>query len=210
MDYAYNLDRHDVVLAQKQEINANFKALVELCRAIRYRRASDALELMDRVAEMERPIPFKRYNKHVGARSELHGRKGRYPAKAAKEVRGVIVNALANAKNKGLDTEALYIVHSSANKTRIERRYPPRGSYVWGQGTYHSHMMHSNIEYAKIEIGVADREARGLSERMKMLIERNSRKPARQVQKKQDVKKAKEPKKKEDKADEKQKQKVKA
>lgn len=204
MRYSYNLDKQDIVLAQKQEINASFKALVEMCRAIRYRKVNDAIALIDKVAAMERPIAFKRYSKHVGARSELHGRKGRYPVKAANEIRKVIINAIANAKNKGLDSEDLFVVHSSANKTRIEQRYPPRGGYTWGRGTYHSHMMHSNIEYAKVEIGLADRDAKGLSERMKKFMEINSRRRSELTQ----VKKHEAKKKTAEKKEEKQKQKV--
>ena len=72
----------------------------------------------------------------MGSRHELGGRKGAYPIKAAMEISKILMNAVANSRSKGLDESSLYIVHASANKTRIERRTPSKGSQSWGRGMY--------------------------------------------------------------------------
>ncbi len=173
MAYSFNLkmDRANMAFAMRSDVNASYKDLGAVCDAIRYLRAGTALKFIDRISNMEIPIPYKKHNKHMGARHELHGRKGAYPVKAAKEVRIALKNAIANAANNAMDGEEMVIVHACANKTMIMRRYPSKGSISWGRGMYgRSATMHSDIEYAKIEIGLAYADSKGLSENMKHFI----------------------------------------
>ena len=173
-NYSYNLDRHDVVFAKLYDVNVSYKNLNAVCNAIRYLTVGDAMKVLDGVIAIEMPILYKRYSKKIGARSELGGRKGRYPEKAAKEVKKVLANAVANAGNKGLDGESMFIVHASSNKTVIVRRNPSRGSLAWGRGTYgRSSINHSDIEYAKIEIGIAEINDK-LSGNMRYFIKKNN------------------------------------
>ncbi|MEM3839200.1 MAG: 50S ribosomal protein L22 [Candidatus Micrarchaeaceae archaeon] len=177
MRYSFNQNTEGIVFAQRYDINASYKDLVAMCDAVRYRKVSDALDVIDKVIAMEMPVPYKRYSKHMGARHELGGRKGAYPVKAAKELRLAILNAVGNAKNRGLDGEGLVIVHSSANKTRIERRYPSKGSISWGRGMYgRGAINHSDIEYAKVEIGIANGDEKGVTKNMKYFIKKNEKK----------------------------------
>ena len=176
MKYSFNQDREGLVFAQRYDMNVSFKDLVAVCDAIRYQRAGRALDTLDGIITMEMPVLYKRYSKHMGARHELGGRKGRYPVKAAKEVRLAILNAIGNAKNKGLDGEEMLIVHSSANKTRIERRYPSKGSISWGRGMYgRGAINHSDIEYAKLEIALGNGDEKGVTENMRYFIKRRER-----------------------------------
>lgn len=172
MRYSFNIKNAEgVALAQRYDINASYKDLAAVCNAIRYMNASAALDFLDRVIAMEVPIEYNRYNKHMGARHELGGKKGAYPVKAAKEVRLALINAISNANNKGMPGEELYIVHAAANKTRIERRYPSRGTLAWGRGMYgRASIMHSDLEYAKIEIGLASKDEKWLTKNMKYFI----------------------------------------
>jgi ribosomal protein uL22 len=175
MKYSFNIKNAEgsITLAQRYDINASYKDLAAVCDAVRYMNASAALDLLDKVINMELPIPYNRHNKHMGARHELGGRKGAYPVKAAKEVKLAIINAIANANNQGLPGEELYIVHASANKTRIERRYPSRGTLAWGRGMYgRSSIMHSDLEYAKVEIGLAGKDEKWLTKNMKYFIKK--------------------------------------
>ncbi len=184
MRYSFNQEREGLVFAQRYDMNVSFKDLVAVCDAVRYLKASMALETLDGVITMEMPIIYKRYSKHMGARHELGGRKGAYPVKAAKEVRLAILNAIGNAKNKGLDGEDMVIVHSSANKTRIERRYPSKGSISWGRGMYgRGAINHSDIEYAKVEIALGNGDEKGITETMKYMVKRRERKAALPVKK---------------------------
>ncbi len=175
-NYSYNLDRSEIVFAKLYDINVSYRNLNAVCDAIRYLKATDAIEVLDNVISLEMPILFKRYNTHMGSRHELGGRKGKYPEKAAREVKKVLINAMANAGNKGLDAESMFIVHASSNKTHIEKRYPSKGSLSWGRGMYgRSSVNHSDIEYAKIEIGLSE-ESKKLSKNMSYFIKKNNRK----------------------------------
>ncbi len=181
MKYSLNLkmnpeDRDEVVLAQRYDINASYKDLCAVCDSIRYRNAMDAMNILDRTANMSMPIEYRRHNKRMGSRHELGGRKGAFPQKAAKQVRITLVNALANATNKGKFIDNMVVVHATANKTRIERRYPSKGSLAWGRGMYgRSAMMHSDLEYAKVEIGLAYDDSKVLTGNMKYFINRYRR-----------------------------------
>ncbi|MGC8776880.1 MAG: 50S ribosomal protein L22 [Candidatus Micrarchaeia archaeon] len=181
MKYSFNIKNAEgVALAQRYDVNASYKDLAAVCDAVRYMNASAALSLLDKVISMEMPIPYRRHNKHMGARHELGGRKGAYPVKAAKEVKLAIINAIANANNMGLPGEDLYIVHASANKTRIERRYPSRGTLAWGRGMYgRASIMHSDLEYAKIEIGLANKDENWLTKNMKYFIKKKEQESAK-------------------------------
>ena len=174
MRYSFNIkNAENIVLAQRYDINASYKDLAAVCDAIRYMNAGAALDKLDRLIAMEMPIEYRRHNKHMGARHELGGRKGAYPVRAAKEVRLALINAIANADNKGLPGEDLYIVHAAANKTRILRRYPSRGTLAWGRGMYgRSSIMHSDLEYAKVEIGLANKDEAWLTKNMKYFIKK--------------------------------------
>ncbi len=176
MEYSFNLKRDNFVFAQKYEINASFKDMGAVCDAIRYLKAQDALEVIDRLISMQRPILFRKHNKGMGSRSELGGKKGAYPIKAGKNVRTVVVNAIANANSRGLDGNDMYIIHACANKTHIESRQPSKGSLAWGRGMYgRSAMMHSDLEYAKVEIALAQGDEEELTANMKYFITKKNK-----------------------------------
>ncbi len=210
MEYSFNMNKAPFIFAQKSEINASYKDMSAVCDFIRYKKASAALEAIDRFIAMEAPVPYRRHNKRMGARHELGGTKGAYPVKAANEVRSVLVNAMANADSRGRSGQDMYIIHAAANKTHIERRYPSKGSLAWGRGMYgRAAMMHSDLEYAKVEIGLADGTEKELTKNMKYFIKKNQAmkgkegpQPAKKVEKLQPQKKEKKP--------EKEKEKVKA
>ncbi len=176
MEYSFNLKRDNFVFAQKYEINASFKDMGAVCDAVRYLKAHDALEVIDRMMNMQRPILFRRHNKGMGSRSELGGKKGAYPIKAGKNVRVVIINAIANANSRGLDGDDMYIIHACANKTHIESRQPSKGSLAWGRGMYgRSAMMHSDLEYAKVEIALGTGDEEELTKNMKYFIAKKNK-----------------------------------
>jgi large subunit ribosomal protein L22 len=193
MKYSINIASDSIGLAQRYDVDASYKDLCAVCDAIRYLKADRALEVIDNIASLLQPIPFHRFNKHMGSRHELGGRKGAYPKKAAREVRLALLNAMANSRSKGLDEDALYVVHASANKTNIARRSPSKGSLSWGRGMYGmSARTHSDIEYAKIEIGLANPDAESLTDNMKRMIKIRNRvrstKPKRAAEARQPAK----------------------
>lgn len=177
MKYSMNFPQEDkksgdVALAQRYDLNVSYKDLGAVCEAVKYMQTTAAIALLEKVMKMEAPIEFRRHNTHMGSRHELGGRKGKYPIKASGEVRLAILNAMANAGNNGnLDAEKMYVIHASSNKTHIERRSPSKGSIAWGRGMYgKSAINHSDIEYSKIEIAIANGDYKGLTPKMKYFI----------------------------------------
>jgi large subunit ribosomal protein L22 len=178
MAYSFNLGKAPFAFAHGKDINASYKDLGAVCDAIRYLRTGPAIALLDEVIGKRKPVPYRRHNKYMGSRYELGGAKGAYPLKAAREVKTILVNAMANSVSKGMDADELYVVHAMATKTHIERRQPPKGSLSWGRGRYgRSSPTHSDIEYARIEIGLGRGDEEELSKNMKYFI--RTRNPAR-------------------------------
>jgi ribosomal protein uL22 len=171
--YSFNRDMEGIIFAHSpSDVNASFKDLKAVCDAIRYRNVEEAQKILDSVIVGGMPIEFRKNNSGMGSRHELGGKKGRYPKKCASLVKKVLINATANAKNKGYLPDIMYVVHASANRTQKISRLPSkgmlvvRGSHSMGMVSYR----HSDIELAKIEIGIAGGEEKGISDNMKQKL----------------------------------------
>jgi large subunit ribosomal protein L22 len=171
LKYSYNLEKKNVVFASASDLNASFKDLTAVCDAIRYKSVDSAMRLLDDVVNNGKAIEFKRHNKYMGSRHELGGKKGRYPRKCAAMVLKVVVNAAANAKNKGQYPEYMHVIHAAANKTQEMYRAPPKGARAVSNGGY-GYTTHrtSNIAFARIEIGIANNDLEELSPKMKRAL----------------------------------------
>lgn len=169
MKYSFNRDREGVIFAHAKDVNASYKDLCSVCDSIRYLPVPAALQSLE--ATMDgMPIEYRRYNKGMGSRHELGGRKGRTPMKCASIVRKVLLNAMANSRNKGYEPDVMYVVHAAANKTNIIGMPPPKGKLFMGAGYGYATARRSDLEFAKIELGIAKGTEGGLSGRMKSLI----------------------------------------
>ena len=91
------------------------KHAVEICDFIRGKPVQRSKELLQEVVNMERALPFRRFNKDMGHRKGKIA-SGRYPKKASEMVIGLLESLEANAQNKGMDTKSLYIKTIIANK----------------------------------------------------------------------------------------------
>ncbi len=127
MKYSFKADGEGYAFAQKYDLNASYKDLSEVCSSIRGKSYKDALALLEKAERMEVPIEFKRFNKKLGHRRELGGKKGRYPVKAVRIVKKVLLNAFNNAKVKRINEETLVVVHAAANKQKVYPRLAPKG-----------------------------------------------------------------------------------
>ena len=171
MNFSYNGDKNKVAFAGKSDINASYKDLGAVCESIRYKSIPYALKVLNDVINEDKPIRFRKHNKGMGSRHELGGNKGRYPKRCAKIVKNILSSAVANAINKGFDETKLVVIHTSANKNDIIMRTPPKGNLSWGRGMYgYSSLRRSDLEFAKVEIGVANPEDIELSKKAKDLI----------------------------------------
>jgi len=131
----------EIAKAQQYNIDASYKDLCAVCSNMRGLTADEGVQYLEAVLDGF-PVLYKRWNKKLGHRRELGGRKGRYPVKSAKFVLLVLKNAIANASSKGLD--GLSIVHIQANKQAIYPRTQSKGR-----------QFRANYETARVEVVLA-------------------------------------------------------
>ncbi|MBI4399845.1 50S ribosomal protein L22 [Candidatus Micrarchaeota archaeon] len=125
-DYSYQTKTEKIAKSQSFDLDASFKDLTQVCRNIRKKKVKQALKMLEDFSTGKMPVRFYTYNKRLGHRKELGGRKGRYPKKSAKFVLQALNNALANAKFKNLNEDKL-VVHAAANKQTKFPRLASKG-----------------------------------------------------------------------------------
>ncbi len=112
-----------IAKAQVHDVDASYKDLGQVLGAIKGKTVAQATQLLDLCISRKKAIPFRKFAKHLGHRSELGGRKGKYPIKEARIALQLLDNAVANANAKGLDKSALVIYGASAHKQNVFMRY---------------------------------------------------------------------------------------
>lgn len=113
----------------------------------------EAIAYLKAVIDKEVAVPFKRYHKHSGHRKGLDLWKwdsGKFPKKAAKEILGVLRNALNNARFKGLNEDKLKILLLAAHPGETIRERPDRRGRGGFRGTMKKRA--TNIECSVIEL----------------------------------------------------------
>jgi len=138
--YSFKGDAGKTARAQRSDIDASFKDLSQVCRNINGKEISEAVNLLEDAKLGKVPIRYVKFNKKLGHRKELGGRKGRYPRKSAGIVLELLKGTIANARRKGLG-EKLVVRHASANKQNVYPRIASKGR-----------AMRANYETAKLEI----------------------------------------------------------
>jgi large subunit ribosomal protein L22 len=109
-----------------RELSISPKASVEVCREIRGMMVEEAVERLEKVISLEKPVRYYRYNRQVGHRKGKKFGAGRYPKKTAKAILDVIRHAQHNAEYKGLDSENMRIIHLSSSKGMKVEGFMPR------------------------------------------------------------------------------------
>ncbi len=122
--------------AQIHDVNASYKDLSQVLKAIKHKTVADARVILEQAISLTRAIPFTHFHKGMGHRSELGGRKGKYPKKECRHALQLLENAVANAAHKGLDETRLYVSHAAAFKGNVFPRYRKfwAGSVTLGYG----------------------------------------------------------------------------
>jgi len=121
------LDEVGLAKASGRDLRISPKAAREICRSIRSMSLDEARRFLQDVVKKKRPVPYRRYNKEVPHRAGIQGwYAGRYPVKAAEEILKILDSLEANAEVKGLYVEKLKIIHASAHRGRIIKRYISR------------------------------------------------------------------------------------
>jgi large subunit ribosomal protein L22 len=110
-----DIDNEKMAKASGRELRVSHKHAREVCRTIKGMKLDQAKVYLRQVILKKKPVPFRRFNKHVGHRHGLEKAfAGRYPVKTATEILRILEGAEANAEYKGLDLDNLRIVHASA------------------------------------------------------------------------------------------------
>ncbi|MFQ5977711.1 MAG: 50S ribosomal protein L22 [Candidatus Heimdallarchaeota archaeon] len=119
----FGLDPDRTAVGCGRDMRISPKHAREVCAAIRGLPLEDAKTFLEEVEAKKRSVPFKRHRKKVGHRKDLQKWViGRYPIKAALNIRRVLENAENNSVFKGLDTAKLRVVHAAAMRgTKIKR-----------------------------------------------------------------------------------------
>ncbi len=126
-NYAFqNYDATKHVRSSLREKDISHKHAREVANAIKGLSIERARDYLQSVVNMERAIPFKRFNNQVGHKSDPGMMAGRYPQKTAKEFIKVLDNLESNAEYKGMDLDRLKIINATVHKGVIVKRFIPR------------------------------------------------------------------------------------
>ncbi|RJQ17554.1 50S ribosomal protein L22 [Candidatus Woesearchaeota archaeon] len=98
-----------------RDLSISRKTGIEICNHLRNRTTKQAKSILEDAIALKRPIPHKRFTNGLGhKRGNLTS--GRYSIKACTELLNMIKSAESNAQDKGLNINALKIVHFATQK----------------------------------------------------------------------------------------------
>ncbi len=124
MSYSIKVEGEKYAKAFGKNLPISIKDAVNLCRSLKGMKLDDAKDYLEDVMNKRKAVPYFRYLDSISHHRGIGP--GRYPVKEAKYILKVLENAEANAENKDLDTDNLYIMHIAAHKGEIYKRYTPR------------------------------------------------------------------------------------
>lgn len=124
MSYSIKVEGEKYAKAFGKNLPISIKDAVNLCRSLKGMKLDDAKDYLEDVMNKRKAVPYFRYLDSISHRRGIGP--GKYPVKEAKYILKVLENAEANAENKDLDTDNLYIMHIAAHKGEVYKRYTPR------------------------------------------------------------------------------------
>lgn len=126
-NYAFqNYDKTRHVRAALREKTISHKHAREIAHKIKGMSIESARSYLQSVVNLERAVPFQRYNNEVGHKSDTGVMAGRYPEKAASEFIRLLDNLESNAEYRGMDLDRLKIINATVHKGRKLERFTPR------------------------------------------------------------------------------------
>ncbi len=144
------LDPDRTAIASGRDLRVSHKAAREICHYVRGMRLEKAKDVLQEVAELKRPVPYRRHKKKVAHRKGVEGfDAGRYPKKAAEAILKILDQVGANAEFKGLYSDRLKIIHIASHKGRVIRNYIPR---AFGRSSpYFNYLTHVEVAVEEIQ-----------------------------------------------------------
>ncbi|MBI3587624.1 50S ribosomal protein L22 [Candidatus Micrarchaeota archaeon] len=195
--YKYSLEFDPAKSGRSQgyDIDASYKDLAQACKAMEGRSVSAARKLLEEAIELKKPIRFYKFNKGMGHRSQLGGKKGKFPRKECRLLLKILANAYSNALSNGVEGKDAVVLHAIAYKQNAFPRY--RRFFVSSHTIgYGKQAIRSDYVTARVEMVVGEKgtkrapaltTAQKASLKKKMKQERNA---AQEAMKKADEKKA--------------------
>ncbi len=111
-------------IARAKEVDISLKDAVNIAHYVRGMTLERAKDTLEKVIEKKAAVPYFRYLDSVSHRKGMGP--GRYPVRAAKAFLDLLENVEANAEFKSLDTDSLVVLHISASKGRMIKKYTPK------------------------------------------------------------------------------------
>ncbi len=120
MKYAFNDEK--AAKAYGRSLPISMKKSIEICNFIRGKSLARARMMLQRVTEMKQAVPYRRFQKGGTGHKKGIG-PGRYPVKTAEAFLKLLRSAEANAQQKGMSPERLYIDSIAAQKAATNWHY---------------------------------------------------------------------------------------
>ncbi len=126
------MDKKEEIKARGRYLPISFKHSVEIGRTLKGMNVKKAVKLLEDVISLKKPIKFKSFNKDMGHKKGISA--GRYPVKASKEIKKILVNLIANASNKYFEPEDLtiskFIVNRGVSKEKMATRRMGKSTHI--------------------------------------------------------------------------------
>lgn len=98
-----------------RDLPISTKHAVEICKFIKGKSLQQSKKMLQDVMEKKRAVPFTRFKRNIGHKPGNMAA-GRYPYKASKIILQLLNSLEANAENKGLDAQSLYVTTLIPNR----------------------------------------------------------------------------------------------
>ena len=145
--YSATADPDTTAKALGRELTISPKLSREVAGMVRGMKVDKAIQALEDVVALKRPVPLKRYNKRVSHKQGVGP--GRYPEKVAKAFLNVIQSAVANAEYKGLDVDSMVLRTITVSRGRTIPGHMPRAhgrATQWNQETVNLEVIIEEVE----------------------------------------------------------------
>jgi len=129
-NYQKPIDPKRSARSQRTNLSISSKYGIEFSNYFVGKKLDRAITIATNIADKKEHLPLVRFRKKVAHRKGDTKRgtpAGRFPIKAAFEVKKLLEEVRANAENKNLDADKLRIVHMFATKGVQRRKMQPLG-----------------------------------------------------------------------------------
>ena len=145
--YTATADPDTTAKALGRELTISPKLSREVAGMVRGMKVDKAIQALEDVVALKRPVPLKRYNKRVSHKQGVGP--GRYPEKVAKAFLNVIQSAVANAEYKGLDVDSMVLRTITVSRGKTIPGHMPRAhgrATQWNQETVNLEVIIEEVE----------------------------------------------------------------